>query len=89
MSEVLLELNPYVRGEMATKLLAAARELGFPVSVIKSQSEGFLVPTEVHQYLFPSQYSTPDPIVPPVIDPAADFAGLDDDELEALTDPDN
>jgi hypothetical protein len=75
MSEVLLELNHYVRGEMATKLLAAARELGFGVSVIKSQSEGFLVPVEVHQYLFPSQY---EPIIPPVIDPAADFA----DELE-------
>jgi hypothetical protein len=97
MSEVLLELDHYVRGEMVTKLLAAAEQLGFPVSAIKSQSEGFLVPTEVHAYLFPSMHADPAETtlttihsdastqLDPLIDPAADFADIDDDELDALT----
>lgn len=77
MSDVLMKLTVHARGEMATKLLEAADELGLDPGVIRSQSKGFLVPTEVHQYLFPSQYN----------DPADDFADLSDDELEDLTKP--
>lgn len=51
---------PHVaRREMATQLLEAADDLGYPVAAIRSQSEGFLVPSLVYYHLFPSQ--TPEP----------------------------
>lgn len=51
---------PHVaRREMATQLLEAADELGYPVAAIRTQSEGFLVPSLVYYHLFPSQ--TPEP----------------------------
>lgn len=51
-----MELTVHARGLMATKLLDAAEHLGLGPEVIRSQSEGFLVPEEVHRYLFPSEY---------------------------------
>lgn len=57
MPDVFMKLTVHARGEMATKLLAAAEELGLHVRTIRMQSEGFLVPEEVHQHLFPSQYA--------------------------------
>lgn len=56
MSEVLVNLTVHARGEMATKLLEAAEELGLSPLVIKTTSEGFRVPQEVHAHLFPSAY---------------------------------
>lgn len=56
MSNVSMKLTVHARGEMATKLLEAAEELGLEPWVIRSQSDGFLVPVEVHRHLFPSQY---------------------------------
>ena len=41
---------------MATKLLEAAAELGLSPYVVKTTSEGFRVPEEIHRHLFPSQY---------------------------------
>lgn len=55
-----MELTVHARGQMATKLLDAAEHLGLGPEVIRSQSEGFLVPEEVHRYLFPSEYDQPD-----------------------------
>jgi hypothetical protein len=47
---------PHVaRSEMATQLLDAADELGYPVAAIRSQTDGFLVPSQVYYHLFPSQ----------------------------------
>lgn len=60
MSEVLMKLSPHVRGQMATKLLEGAEKLGMEPSVVRSQSEGFKVPEELHRYLFPSEYEDSD-----------------------------
>lgn len=84
-TNVLMKLTVHARGEMAAKLLEAAAELGLDPGVIRSQSKGFLVPVEVHQYLFPSQYDEDGQLKP--ADPAVDFADLSDDELEDLTKP--
>jgi hypothetical protein len=47
---------PYAaRGKIATQLLNAAAELGYPVDAIRSQTDGFLVPSRVYFHLFPSQ----------------------------------
>lgn len=56
MTDVKMKLTVHARGEMATKLLEAADHLDLPRSVIRSQTSGFLVPEEVHRYLFPSLY---------------------------------
>ena len=51
---------PHVaRGKIATQLLNAAEELGYPVAAIRSQEDGFLVPSLVYYHLFPSQIPTP------------------------------
>jgi hypothetical protein len=65
MTDVKMILPGAARGAMATKLLEAADHLGLPASVIRSQARGFLVPEEVHAYLFPSEYDggSPDPDV--------------------------
>jgi hypothetical protein len=60
MSEVLINITVHARGEMATKLLDAAEELGLSPYVVKTTSEGFRVPTEIHQHLFPSMYEDRD-----------------------------
>lgn len=93
MSNVSMKLTVHARGEMATKLLEAAEELGLQPGVIRSQSDGFLVPVEVHRHLFPSQYDEDgQPIVesdaPEQGDPADDFGDLTDSELDELTNPD-
>lgn len=54
--QVFVNLTVHARGQMATALLAAAEELGLPVAVIRTTTEGFRVPVEVHRHLFPSQY---------------------------------
>lgn len=46
-------------GKIATQLLEAADELGYPPAAIRSQSDGFLVPSLVYYHLFPSQTPTP------------------------------
>lgn len=94
MSNVLMKLTVHARGEMATKLLEAAEELGLEPGVIRSQSDGFLVPVEVHRHLFPSQYDEDgEPVVesnaPERSDPADDFSDLTDAELDKLTNPEN
>lgn len=53
---VLIDITVHARGEMATKLLEAAEVLGLPVSVVKTTTEGFRVPVEIHRHLFPSMY---------------------------------
>lgn len=53
---VLIDITVHARGEMATKLLEAAELLGLPVAVVKTTTEGFRVPVEIHWHLFPSQY---------------------------------
>lgn len=60
MSDVLINITVHARGEMATKLLAAAEELELSPYVVKSTSEGFRVPTEIHRHLFPSMYEDRD-----------------------------
>jgi hypothetical protein len=51
---------PHVaRSNMATQLLEAADELGYPVEAIRSQTDGFLVPSKVYYHLFPSQIPEP------------------------------
>lgn len=85
---VLMEIDRSARGQMATRLLEAADALDLPRSVVRSKSKGYQVPEELHRYLFPSQYDDDAPEPPPVSDPAADFGGLTEDELEALTNPD-
>lgn len=80
---------------MATKLLEAADALDLPRSVVRSKSKGFQVPEELHRYLFPSEYpdwpeddaDAPEPLAPNS-DPATDFGGLTEAELDALTNPD-
>jgi hypothetical protein len=69
-SQVMMKLTAHIRGEMATKLLEAADELDLPVTSIKSQSEGFLVPEAVHRHLFPSQYAPAEPPIEETIRPA-------------------
>jgi hypothetical protein len=84
MTDVLMKLTVHARGEMATKLLEAADTLGLDPGVVRSQSDGFLVPTELHQYLFPSQYDdVQDDQSPAEPDPA----DLTEAQLEALTAP--
>lgn len=92
MTDVLMKLPGSQRGKMATKLLEAAKELELGPAVIRSQSEGFLVPEEVHRYLFPSEYEEKDddlevPSVALDNDPAKDFGDLTEEEQEALTNP--
>lgn len=99
MSEVLINLTVHARGEMAAKLLEAAEELGLSPYVVKTTSEGFRVPREVHAHLFPSMYENrdegdSDPVITlhgdastEADDPADDFNDLTEDELEALTAP--
>jgi hypothetical protein len=60
MSNVLINITVHARGEMATKLLEAAAELGLSPLVVKTTSEGFRVPTEIHRHLFPSLYADRD-----------------------------
>lgn len=51
---------PHVaRGKIATQLLEAADELGYPPAAIRSQTDGFLVPSLVYYHLFPSQIPAP------------------------------
>lgn len=59
--EALVEYRvPHVaRGKIATQLLEAADELGYPPDAIQSQTDGFRVPSKVYYHLFPSQ--VPDP----------------------------
>lgn len=56
----MMKMTVHARGEMATKLLDAADHLGLGPEVIRSQTDGFKVPVEVHQYLFPSMYESRD-----------------------------
>jgi hypothetical protein len=86
MSNVLINITVHARGEMATKLLEAADELGLPQSVIKTTSEGFRVPTEVHQHLFPSVYENTEGDRE-LSDPADDFSEDDEDQYDAMDFP--
>lgn len=81
MSEVLMKVPVVLRGKMATSLLKAAEELGMEPSVIRSQSDGFKVPQEVHEYLYPSQYEDPDetPVITSV-NSIEDIPGAGDDD---------
>lgn len=56
MPNVLIDITVHARGAMAAKLLEAAGELGLSPLVVKTTSEGFRVPVEIHRHLFPSQY---------------------------------
>lgn len=47
------------RGKIVTQLLQAADDLGYPPAAIRSQSDGFLVPSLVYYHLFPSQTPVP------------------------------
>lgn len=74
------------RGALATKLFEAAAELGFDVSTIKAQSDGFKVPTEVAEYLWPSEYVDPNgPDVVPDVDPDVDLDNPDGVPVEPET----
>lgn len=55
--QVALKLPHGARGQYATKLLDAATYLGYPTDAVRSQSDGFQVPLEIHRYLFPSEYA--------------------------------
>lgn len=44
------------RGNIAGQLLAAAKELGYPLDVVRSTSDGFRYPENLDRYLFPSEY---------------------------------
>lgn len=91
MSDVLINITVHARGEMATKLLDAAEELGLSPYVVKTTSEGFRVPAEIHQHLFPSLYQDRDEgdgdpeltlhgdASTELDDPAADFSDTEDD----------
>lgn len=85
--QVLLKMSVHVRGIMATKLLAAAEELGMDPTVVRSQSDGFKVPVELHQYLYPSEYDEGD-TAQGRGRRASDFNDLTEAEQEALTNPD-
>lgn len=99
MSEVLIKVPVALRGKMATQLLEAAETLGLEPAVVRSQTEGFRVPTEVHEYLYPSSYENDDetPVSTQVndegdipgesSDPAADFDDLTPEEQDKLTNP--
>lgn len=52
---IAFKLPHVARSEMATQLLEAADELGYPVAAIRTQTDGFLVPSLVYYHLFPSQ----------------------------------
>lgn len=89
MSQVLINITVHARGEMATKLLEAAAELGLSPLVVKTTSEGFRVPTEIHQHLFPSLYEDrdegdSDPVVTLHGDAGTE---LDDNQEPEQTDP--
>jgi hypothetical protein len=78
-----MNITVHARGEMATKLLEAAAELGLSPLVVKTTSEGFRVPAEIHQHLFPSLYrdagtELDDDPEPEQNDPADDFGELED-----------
>lgn len=84
MSDVLINITVHARGEMATKLLAAAEELELSPHVVKTTSEGFRVPVEIHQHLFPSLYEDQGE---GDNDPADDFSDGDDstgDQYDAM-----
>lgn len=82
MSHVLINITVHARGEMATHLLAAAEDLGLSPHVVKTTSEGFRVPVEIHRHLFPSQYSDDASTAPDDEDPSdlADDFSEDDNE---------
>ena len=87
MSDVLINLTVHARGQMATALLAAADDLGLSPYVVKTTSEGFRVPVEIHRHLFPSQYAdlVADAENAPVGDPEGeDFGPADDTRYDEL-----
>lgn len=99
--QIHMKLTVHARGLMATQLLEAAEHLGYGPEVIRSQSDGFKVPVEVHKYLFPSEYQDevdePTDFDPATSTPEEDFApepgddnpdNLTEDELDKLTKPD-
>ena len=56
----ILWLVPHVvRGDAAHQLLEAAEELGYPADAVKSQTDGFRVPSAIYYHLFPSQVPAP------------------------------
>ena len=84
MNQVMMLIPMPLRGEYANQLLAAARELGIHVREIRSQSDGFLVPEEVHRHLFPSQYADPDAeVVDTAPDPEPEPEEVPDAEIRA------
>ena len=51
---------PHVaRGKIVSQLLEAADQLGYPPAAIRSQTDGFLVPSLVYYHLFPSEVPAP------------------------------
>jgi hypothetical protein len=55
-ARVRLIVKAAARGAMATRLLEAADELGYPRGVVRSVSGGFDVPRGIAVHLFPSEY---------------------------------
>ena len=59
-----------VRGELLAQIFPIAAELGYEPWVVKSQSDGFLIPSDVFAYLYPSQapetetLNVVDPVIP-------------------------
>lgn len=72
-SWTLVKMPHVVRGEWATLALQAAAELGYGPAAVRSQTDGFVVPTELYRHLYPSaDDSSADPV--PVHDLAPDPA---------------
>lgn len=99
MTNVMMKVPVALRGKMVNALFEATEALGLEKSVVRSQTDGFLVPTEVHKHLFPSSYENEDetPVTTSINDeadiPGAEDSGAEDfddltpEEQEALTDP--
>ncbi|MCA1844556.1 MAG: hypothetical protein LC792_15465 [Actinobacteria bacterium] len=58
--QVMLKLPHAARVPYAVKLLEAADHLGYPREAVRSQSDGYRVPLDLHRYLFPSEHDTSD-----------------------------
>lgn len=55
--QVVVKLPYAQRGQLATRFLEAAEELGYPREAVQAQSDGFKIPRDLHQHLYPSEYA--------------------------------